>query len=187
MRKKVVITLSILGFVFIFIGIGINFVYSLKNDREATLLRMDDVTEEYKNFGVQVDVFNDIRNSLYLNVFENTYYDTMGANDSEVKMTFSNYEVSVNNVEVAASNLANLCGTIYFPNSGVNSKCKGFASVYEQVVNAFVSDVELYNSNISQYNDYQKENGSTSLLENYKTDKAYIDYNNDNKYEGKDE
>ncbi len=185
--KKVSIILFILGFLSLFSGLGIGFVYDLKEDRSATLARMEEVKEEYKNFSNSVDVFNDIRNSLYLNVFENVYYDTMASNDSNVKETFTNYEASVNSVMKNVDNLSNLCGSIYFPDNNVNNKCKGFASVYEQIVNAFVSDVELYNNNISQYNDYQKDSGSNDSLENYETKKKYIDYNNDNKYEGKEE
>ena len=186
MKKKNIIILSIIGFILIVIGGSMLFIRSLKNDRAATLLRMNDVATEYKSFENQIDTFNDMRNSLYLNVFENVYYDTMAAKDPAVKSNFSEYEIIVNGIAASATNLSNLCGTIYYPDSSINRNCKSFSSVYEQVVNAFVSDVKLYNNNISQYNKYQKENDSTSSLENYKTDKKYIDYNNDGKYEGKE-
>lgn len=186
MKKKVTILCTV-GVISIFIGLGIHFVYSLKDDRVKTLARMDDVILEYKNFSDSIDAFNDIRNSLYLDFFDNFYYDTMGQSDQTVKEMLSNYEVSVDNVTKATTNLANLCGTIYYPDSNVNNKCKSFPSVYEQVMNSFVLDVELYNKNILQYNDYQKENGSTEVLARYDTDKKYIDYNKDRKYEGKEE
>ncbi|MDD5888725.1 MAG: hypothetical protein PUC82_04475 [bacterium] len=187
MKKKAVLVLTIFGIISIGVGVGINFVYGLKKDQAATLLRMDDVSLEYKNFSSAVDEFNDIRNSLYLGVFENIYYDTMATTDVTVKETLAEYEGVVDKVTKAALELENLCGTIYFPDSNVNSECKSFGSVYEQIVNAFLSDVQLYNDNIVQYNNYQKGNGQTDLLEEYKTDKKYIDYNNDKKYEGKEE
>lgn len=186
MRKKVII-LCVVGVISILIGLSIQFVYSLKDDREKTLARMDDVILEYKNFSDSIDVFNDMRNSLYLDVFEKFYYDTMGQNDQEVKEILFSYEGAVNNITTTTNSLADLCGTIYYPDSNVNGKCKSFPGVYEQVVNAFVSDVELYNNNISQYNNYQKENGASEVLEKYNTDKKYIDYNKDKKYEGKEE
>lgn len=187
MMKKIAIVLFVLGFLSIFSGLGVGFVSSLQEDRTATLARMEDVKLEYKNFSDSVDVFNDIRNSLYLSVFEEVYYDTMASTDASVKESFSNYEASVNGVMKTVDNLSSLCDSIYFPDNNVNIKCNGFGSVYEQIVNAFVSDVELYNNNILQYNDYQKENGATLSLDGYVTEKKYIDYNKDKKYEGKEE
>lgn len=187
MKKKLVIFLFVLGFMSISAGLGLQFIYDLKEDRDATLLRMEEIKIEYKNFSNSIDIFNDMRNSLYVEVFEDVYYDTMAFNDPAVKTTFSYYETSVNNVETAVTSLSKLCGKIQFPDNNINNKCSGYSSVYEQIVNAFVTDVSLYNNNISQYNNFQKENGSTNVLENYNTDKKYIDYNKDKKFEGKDE
>ncbi len=185
--KKVSILLFVVGGICLFCGLTLSFVVSLKEDRVATLARMSDIKDEYKNFSNSVDVFNDIRNSLYLNVFENMYIDTMSSKDKEIKETLLNYESSVNDVAKTVNKLSNLCGTIYFSNSNINDKCDGYANVYEQIVNAFVSDVTLYNNNVLQYNEYQKESGTDSLLSDYKTEKKYIDYNNDKKFDGKDE
>ena len=60
-------------------------------------------------------------------------------------------------------------------------------SIYEQVNNYFVLDINTYNSNIKKFNDYQKSNNSTITLKNYKTKKDYIDFNEDGTIEGKDE
>ena len=186
-KKKLVVILSVLGGLLLLVGIGMWFIYSLKNDRRATLERMDEVVAEYRIFSGEIDSFNDMRNSLYTNVFENTYYDTMKDKDEEVKTTLTNYEAVVDNVEKSAKKLENLCGDIYFSNSSVNTKCKSFPSVYEQIIHAFLSDVNLYNSNIAKYNEYQTDSGSNEMLEEYKSSKKFIDYNNDNKYEGKEE
>lgn len=185
--KRLSIILFIMGFLLIFSGLGVGFIVDLNADRESTLLRMEDVKNEYKNFSNSVDSFNDIRNSLYLTVFEDVYFDTMASNDATVKQTFTDYETSVNGVSDTVKKLSELCGDIYFFNDSVNEKCQSFSSVYEQIVNAFVSDVALYNDNILQYNQYQNDLGSNSVLENYTTEKEYIDYNNDKEYEGKEE
>ena len=58
--------------------------------------------------------------------------------------------------------------------------------VTEQVVNYFVGDIKLYNDNVLKYNDYQKSIQSTFFINNYVTNKNYIDYNGDKKYEGKE-
>ena len=43
------------------------------------------------------------------------------------------------------------------------------------------------NKNVKSYNDYQTGLGSSNLVKEYKTKKKYIDYNNDNVYDGKEE
>ena len=185
--KKLSVILFIMGFLLIFSGLGVGFIADLNKDREATLLRMEDVKNEYRNFSNSVDSFNDIRNSLYLTVFEDVYFDTMASNDMTVKQTFADYETSVNSVSETVKKLSGLCGDIYFFNDSVNEKCSSFSSVYEQIVNAFVTDVRLYNNNILQYNQYQSDLGTNNVLEDYITEKKYIDYNNDKEYEGKEE
>lgn len=185
--KKLSILLFICGFLLIFSGVGIGFISSLKEDRTATLERMESVKVQYRTFSDSIDTFNDLRNSLYLNVFENVYIDTMATNDLAVKEMFSTYEESVNGVMNAVLELSNLCGDIYFFDNNINDKCSSYGNVYEQVVNAFVSDVSLYNGNISQYNEYQNGVENAIILENYTTNKDYIDYNNDKKFDGKEE
>ena len=83
--------------------------------------------------------------------------------------------------------MKSMCGDIYFTDTSTNNKCSSYDSVYEQIVNAFVSDVNLYNKSIDSYNKYQKELNSGLSLNKYKTSKKFIDYNKDKKYEGKEE
>ena len=60
-------------------------------------------------------------------------------------------------------------------------------TIYEQVVNYFVSDIEVYNKNIDKYNKYQEELETLYRLKPYDTDKQYIDYNHDKVFDGKEE
>ena len=41
---------------------------------------------------------------------------------------------------------------IYYSSSDVNNKCAAFKQGYEEMVNSFVDDVNIYNSNIKKYN-----------------------------------
>ena len=56
-------------------------------------------------------------------------------------------------------------------------------SIYDTTYNNMVN---LYNSIIDTYNE-SKEEGSTERLEHIETQKKFIDYNRDKKYEGKEE
>ena len=78
-----------------------------------------------------------------------------------------------------------LCEDVYYNDLSVNNQCGNYKNIYEQVNNYFVSDIKLYNDNVSKYNDYQKSIYSSLIINNYDTNKNYIDYNGDKKYEGK--
>ena len=79
-----------------------------------------------------------------------------------------------------------LCTDVYYPDSKVNTKCVNYKSIYEQVVNYFISDINVYNKNVKEYNKEQNDN-KDKMIEEYKTNKKYIDYNNDKTYDGKEE
>lgn len=185
-NKKLIIILVVVGTFMIFMGSFSLLIVNFKSDQEATKKRCVDVDEVYRGFSEQVDNFNDIRNELYLSVFDQLYYENIGEINASVQDDLKNYEKTVDDVSVATKQLKNLCGDIYFADSSVNTKCSSYASVYEQIVNAFVSDVKFYNKSIDSYNDYQNNLNLNNNLEHYNTSKKYIDYNNDKKYEGKE-
>ena len=185
-RKKFIALLVVL---IIFLGLGIGavfFVFDLRKDKKATRDQMAVVLESYNKFNDSVDKFNDIRNDIYLDLFENTYYDNLVSKDEEFKSRLTEYEKSVDNVNKSVKKLEKLCIGMYYPDKSINAKCNEYGGVYEQIVNAFVSDIKLYNDNIKKYNEYAKENGSDNSLDSYKTKKKYIDYNKDKKFDGKD-
>ncbi len=186
-RSKVIKILIISGCLMIGAGLVSSLIVNVKEDQKATKQRMVDVDDVYKKFSESVDNFNDLRNDLYLTYFDQLYYDTLAQIDADVQQVLSSYEIVVNDVEKSAKNLKNMCGDINFTDTSTNSKCSSYGSVYEQIINAFVSDVRLYNKSVDSYNKYQKELNSGLSLNKYKTSKKFIDYNKDNKYEGKDE
>lgn len=184
---KIAYCIMTLSFVFIISGGVSVFLNGLQKDRLATLKRMDEVTDQFEDFSANTSVFESFRDELYSNVLSNVYYDTMYITDRNVKSQLSNYESLVDELEKNTKKLDKLCGKNYFPDSAVNNRCVNYKSIYEQVVNYFISDIKVYNSNVEKYNTYQKSNNSIFVLDGYKTTKKYIDYNKDGIYDGKDE
>lgn len=184
---KIAYCIMTLSFVFIISGGVSVFLNGLQKDRMATLKRMDEVTDQFEDFSANTSVFESFRDELYSNVLSNVYYDTMYITDRNVKSQLSNYESLVDELEKNTKKLDKLCGKNYFPDSAVNNRCVNYKSIYEQVVNYFISDIKVYNSNVEKYNTYQKSNNSIFILDGYKTTKKYIDYNKDGIYDGKDE
>lgn len=185
--RKIAYILMTLSFIMIISGEMSQFVINLKADKDATYKRMDDVSNTFENFSANTSVFESFRDDLYNAVLGNVYFETMATTDTIVKNKLSNYENLVDELEKNTKKLDKLCDDVYYPDGNVNNKCYNYKSIYEQVVNYFVSDIQVYNDNIAKYNDYQVSLKSNLKLENYKTDKKYIDYNGDKKFDGKED
>lgn len=186
-NKTKILIIILVALFLIFCVLVVWLFISFKMDKEQTNGQMSKVNDVYDEFSLEIDNFNDVRNQLYLDVFENTYYDSLSTNDVKFKEAFTNYEKIVDVVVGKALRLEKYCKNVYYADSKVNTKCNEYGVVYEQVINAFVSDVKLYNKNIENYNEYQSDNGGTLFLNSYVTKKKYLDYNGDKKYQGKEE
>jgi hypothetical protein len=186
MKKSVSIIMT-LSFIFIISGGVASFVIGLRNDREEISKRVVDVNAIFEIFSANTSIFESVRDELYTDTLTKLFYDTMYEEDSAVKEKISNYEQLVDELTKNAHNLDQLCKNVYYPDATVNSKCKNYKSIYEQVINYFVSDVNLYNQNIEQYNKYQEGLESLLRLKTYSTTKDYIDYNHDKVFDGKEE
>ena len=187
MIKKIAYGLMTLSFVMIISGGVSSFLLGLQNDKRETYQRVTVVNNKFKVFSNNTTAFEDARDELYKDVLSNVYYDTMYDTDSLVKNKLSNYESLVDELGKNAKELDSLCEDVYYPDSEANSKCNNYKSIYEQVVNYFVSDINIYNKNVKLFNEYQAGLGSGITIKNYKTKKVFIDYNNDNVFDGKEE
>ena len=185
--KKVVYCLLAISGVLIISGGVASFVFGLKNDREETFRRISDVNNEFETFSTNTSIFESFRDELYNETLVNCYYDTMYQNDEVVKGKLHDYEKLVDELEKNTKTLKNLCEDVYYPDSKANNKCANYKSIYEQVVNYFLTDIKVYNENVKKFNEYQTSLNSDLVLKDYTTDKKYIDFNNDGKMDGKEE
>ena len=181
--KKFAIILFIIGFILLISGGVASFLFSLKEDRALTLERMVVVNDEFEEFSTSTTAFEAYRDELYNNVLSSLFYDTLGADDANIKNVLSNYEAMVDALEKKADSLNNLCADVYYPDSSVNSKCNNYKAIFEQVNNFFVGDINVYNKNIDSYNAYVA--GWGAPLAHYETKRDYLDYNYDKAFDGK--
>ena len=181
--KKFAIILFIIGFILLISGGVASFLFSLKEDRALTLERMVVVNDEFEEFSTSTTAFEAYRDELYNNVLSSLFYDTLGADDANIKNVLSNYEAMVDALEKKADSLNNLCADVYYPDSSVNSKCNNYKAIFEQVNNFFVGDINVYNKNIDSYNAYVA--GWGAPLAHYESKRDYVDYNDDKAFDGK--
>lgn len=186
LRKLAYICMT-LSFIMIISGSVSCFISGLKNDQREVLHRIATVSDEFEEFSTQVSLFEEHRDFLYSNYLGNFYFDSMYQNSSDLNEQLSIYEKIVNSIKSYVIRLDSLCSDVYYPDGKINSKCVNYKNIYEQVVNYFVSDINLYNSYVKKYNTYQKEQSDFIKIEKYHTNKKYIDYNKDKKYDGKEE
>ena len=185
--KKLSYILFSISFVMIMSGGFSSFLIGLRDDKQLTNKRMLVVSDQFEEFSTMTSIFEEQRDLLYEEVLTSLYFDTMQQNDQVVKNRLSNYENIVDEIEKQVKEMNKLCNDVYYPDSSVNNKCSNYKGIYEQVVNYFVSDINVYNENIRKYNDYQKSMNTTFSLNEYSTKKKYIDYNDDKQFDGKEE
>lgn len=185
-NRRVAFILMAISFVLIGSGCVSSFVISLQADREKMQSRIVLVNDEFEEFSTVTSLFELERDELYTNILSNLYYDTLLQDDVVIKNRLSNYENMVDELSKRANKLDKLCNDVYYPDTNVNNRCNNYKSIYEQVVNYFVTDINLYNQNIAKYNEYQKGLGGSSVLNTYDTNKKYIDYNNYKEFDGKE-
>lgn len=182
--KKISIVLFTLGFVFIISGSFSMFLQGLRDDKQQILNRMDDVGDEFEVFSTNTSVFEEYRDNLYDEVLEGILCDNLKNNNKDISNKLSNYEHLVDELDSNVLKLSKLCDDVYYPDSETNKKCLNYKIIYEQAVNYFVNDIKVYNDSVGKCN---KEFTDGSKIGKYKTNKKYIDYNNDKKYDGKEE
>ena len=184
--RKFAYNIMTLSFIFIMAGSVYTFILGLKQDQNEVAYRFSEVQSVFENFSTNTSFFEDYRENLFNGILSNTYYDAFYKQDSVIKKNLSNYEDIVNNIEKNVIELKSLCDDVYYNDASVNTQCNNYKTIYEQVVNYFVGDIKLYNDNVLKYNNYQKSIQSSLVISNYVTNKNFIDYNGDNKYEAKE-
>lgn len=189
-KKKLSIILGLVGIGLIIFGIILSFIFNVIKDQQEMNDRMNTIVTEYTKFEKNIDEFNKTRKSLHEEFLDKVYYETLTQNDTSYKTKLTDYETQVATISQSTKTIRNYCKDgVYYSSSDVNNKCNSFKLGYEEMVNSFVDDINIYNKNITAYNKYLDDNGNTTSLklETYKTKKTYIDYNNDGKYSGKGE
>ena len=178
----------LIGFLLIVIGIISYIIINYNSDQAEVKKRMDEVTDAYDTFKSDVDSFNSIRDNIYTEVMQDTYYDTLKNNDANYKELFNSYKESLEVIDKDYSKVESSCVNVLHPDSKVNNKCEAIIVGYEEVINTYISDVNSYNELIDSYNKWLDDNSSTDpKLEKIKLDRDYLDINGDREYAGRSE
>lgn len=187
MKNKKIILMIIVGILLIISGLISNLVINFKEDKKTTNARMVLTNKEYDEFLKASNKFSTMRDDLYINVFSEMYYDTLKENINYYHEKLKEYESLVDDTTKTVKELDKYCKNVYYKDAKTNTKCSDYKTIYEKVVNCFVYDINQVNDNIKKYNqEEQALDSNTQVLNEYKHNKKFIDYNKDKKYLGKD-
>ena len=186
-NRKISFIMILVSIFMIISGSLSSLIIGLKEDKKMTNMRMNEVNLEYEDYSTMVSLFEEERDSMYGNVFNNLTYDNLFANNKYLSNKISNYEAMVDEIHKSIRKLDDLCNDMYYPDSSVNSICNNYKIIYEQVNNYFVLDIDEYNENVNKYNEYIKGIDPNLVIKKYETEKKLIDFDNDGEIVGKDE
>ncbi len=184
--KNISFFLMSVGCLMIFTGCVSSFVIGLNEDKEIVNARMVDVSSTFEEFSTEVSLYEEQRDLLYEKTLSNLFYESMFQTDKEVKAKLAEYEELVNKIDKNRRQLDYLCSEVYYPDGNINSKCMNYKSIYEQVNNYFVTDINFYNKAINEYNTYANSLGEAYQLSQYPIKRDFIDFNKDDKFDGKE-
>ena len=189
-NKKHILILVLLGILSIIVGFILMFITNIKEDQQQLNNNISKINKDYDSFKKDIEEVNKTRDELHKNILDTVYYESFESSENEYKRALYNYEKVVTDISKKYTNLKGYCEIgIYYSSSDANSKCNAFNLGYEQLINTFVDDINMYNNNVKKYNNWldEQQNTTSKKLEGYKTKKTYIDYNKDGEYSGKED
>lgn len=187
MKKKVIIITSISLIILAAIIIGfILFIKDFNKDKEQTLKIMDEIKIRYNEFSPIVEKFSNERTNFYTSKEELFFLESVDANKETIRTMLTNYKQIVIDMHDSSKYLQENCKRKYSSFS-VNNTCDLFKQGYESVINYYLTDIEMYNRFVDEYNNWLTSNSialEAMTKEELSLYNSYIDYDGDGSYLG---
>ena len=178
MRSKKNVLIGVI--LIIVLAVIIILVININKDRKNIELNESSIKKSYGLLSDKVSEYNQIRedfNELSTGLLLDNYKEK----HEEFITLLTKYNEVISNIDDYAVNIKAKCSNVSSV-SEVSSICNGYEQIYEKLVNLYVNDIKKYNTIVTKYNEYKKE--EIPMFE--MIHEEYIDYNNDNVYEGRD-
>ena len=187
-KNKHVILFLAIGFAILVCIIIIYIIINYISDQNAIKKEVEEVETSYEAFKNHMNTFNEKREEIYDDIIKVTYYQQLKEQDGTFKQLFQEYEKVIADLDQDYKALEGKCINRLYPDVSANNKCEAFVVGYEEAINTYVYDIELYNQKVDDYNEWLISNNSEEApLEEITTDKDYIDVDGDRVYRGKEE
>ena len=176
-KKKLIITGVGVTAIVLIGGISI-FVTNIMDAKKEMEENANYIKENYQNLTKNVESYNQIRTN-YTDMSKDFILDTYKDSHQEYLNLLTKYNETIKDIDENIKNISSKCDLIYDDHE-VNKICQSYDTLYEKLVNLYITDISNHNEIIDKYNNYKSDKLEqiTMIYDNY------IDYNNDNTYEG---
>lgn len=184
--KKVIVIISV---ILVLAGLGVGgyfFIKDFSEDQKKTLAIMDEIKAKYQEFSPLVEEFSDSRTNFHTAKEELFFLEYIEGNKETINTMMTDYLNLVMEVHNSSKYLQENCFRKY-SNHSVNNTCNLFKQGYEAVMNYYMTDIKVYNSIASDYNNWLTENsiGLEPLVPiEFSLYESYIDYDKDGSFLG---
>ena len=177
MNKKNVIIIIIIILILGFCGLvyGSYTKNQKENEKNIAIIK-----SAYDSLSGDIKTYNQIR-SEYNDMLSNFFLETYKDSHESYQELLTKYNEVVKSIDSSVKKMDQRCNHLY-EDITINNICTNYSIIYEKLINLYVTDLNIYNSNIEAYNEYKKENIEKFAM----IHSDYIDYNNDGIYEGRD-
>lgn len=185
MKKVVKIIVVCLVLIALVIGIvlGIKYIGESANKiNEEYEKDKEKLQTNYDDFSNYIMEYNVAREDLVLLLEDSMYYEDFPKTSEALHSFYVSYDGLINKIMTSVSGMDNACKRVYMEED-YNLMCDSYQLTYEKMINVFLEDIATYNNLIQSYNEWVGEEKYQIFTSQYVTD--YIDYNNDNIYDGK--
>lgn len=180
-KNKYIKPTIIIGIILMILITIILLITNISKERKTLNNNMEVIKYNYEELSKSVTEYNQIRTDLIEKLNDFTF-DTYSNIHNEYTVLLTKYNENIDKIDSYTNNINDKCNVIY-KDKNVNNICNNYKAIYEKLINLYVTDLTNYNNKVANYNEYKESN-----IELFKLiHKDYIDYNNDNLYEGKDE
>ena len=182
MKKRMIWMIAIIVVLAIVACFVIKFIKNVKDDKKTVEDNITVINDSYNKIKYEVTNYNKLREDIS-NFINDFYYENVEEKYSSNMELLGKYDEVVNKITSEVKILDTKCN-ISYTDKEITNICNNYKNDYEIIVNVFINDINKYNNKLNNYNndlDKNKELFKSKYINDY------IDYNNDNKYEKKEE
>ena len=175
-KKNILIVSLMIGLSIVIIVL----VYSALNSSKIKRENKNEINNAYKELTNEVKEYNNIRTKYNEKISSFLLSSYNEEHDEYVKL-LTEYNEIIKKIDITTEKLNSKCNILY-SDIDINKICSNYGLIYEKLINLYITDINIYNNSIKKYNEYNNTNIEPfQMIHN-----GYIDYNHDNKYEGRE-
>ena len=178
-KKRRIKKSVIYGFIVVVLVIIVIIILGINKNKKNVQNNTDIILKNYNLLSNSAKEYNEIREKFTKDT-SGIYIDDYIEEQENYEDLLHEYSSVMTDIDKYIKEIDLKCQKKYSNNA--SKICNNYKGTYEKLVNLYINDINSYNDIVNKYNEYKGTNIDLfkSIYDNY------IDYNNDNVYEGRD-